>query len=141
MARKFIKAPELLSFVDAKVHQHYSFFRLKIFLILNCCDSNYIQSISQEEIYPWCSQCFIESTVNALQTPMINASMVICLLSASWCAFLPSFPVFSHIVSLRFSATGILGESTTLLVGLVELQNLWRKVWLIRAVKYFTAQM
>ncbi|PIA59734.1 hypothetical protein AQUCO_00400557v1 [Aquilegia coerulea] len=40
IARKFIKDPELLSFIDA--------------------------------------ECFIVSTVNALQTPMINASMVLC---------------------------------------------------------------
>ncbi|PKA52290.1 Prolycopene isomerase 2, chloroplastic [Apostasia shenzhenica] len=40
IARKFIKDPKLLSFIDA--------------------------------------ECFIVSTVNALQTPMINASMVLC---------------------------------------------------------------
>ncbi|XP_020268387.1 prolycopene isomerase, chloroplastic [Asparagus officinalis] len=40
IARKFIKDPQLLSFIDA--------------------------------------ECFIVSTVNALQTPMINASMVLC---------------------------------------------------------------
>ncbi|WOL10884.1 prolycopene isomerase 1, chloroplastic [Canna indica] len=40
IARKYIKDPELLSFIDA--------------------------------------ECFIVSTVNALQTPMINASMVLC---------------------------------------------------------------
>ncbi|CAI9097540.1 OLC1v1033995C3 [Oldenlandia corymbosa var. corymbosa] len=40
IARKFIKDPELLSFIDA--------------------------------------ECFIVSTVNALRTPMINASMVLC---------------------------------------------------------------
>lgn len=40
IARKFIKDPQLLSFIDA--------------------------------------ECFIVSTINALQTPMINASMVLC---------------------------------------------------------------
>ncbi|CAL5435803.1 unnamed protein product [Camellia sinensis] len=63
IARKFIKDPELLSFIDA--------------------------------------ECFIVSTVNALQTPMINASM--------------------------FYVTGVLGESTTLFMGVGGIAKLLAK--------------
>lgn len=123
IARKFIKDPELLSFIDAEVGWHYPFPRLKIFLIQKLLGSKYHMLISQEEIYSCRLQCFIVSTVNALQTPMINASMVICLIFASWPPSLCSFSVFFIYCFLRFFVTGILGESTTLLAGLVELPS------------------
>ena len=77
IARKFIKDPQLLSFIDAEVG----------WLLFN-------QNFLGHWLLVWpigwpgwglitnffFSQCFIVSTINALQTPMINASMVIYFL-------------------------------------------------------------
>lgn len=69
-------------------------------------------------------QCFIVSTVNALQTPMINASMVIVYIIFLAALYLIlSFFFFSYIASTRFYVTDILVELTTLLAELVELQS------------------
>ncbi|THG20647.1 hypothetical protein TEA_001003 [Camellia sinensis var. sinensis] len=67
IARKFIKDPELLSFIDA--------------------------------------ECFIVSTVNALQTPMINASMVLC---------------DRHFGGINYPVYGVGGIAKSLAKGLVE---------------------
>lgn len=67
IARKFIKDPELLSFIDA--------------------------------------ECFIVSTVNALQTPMINASMVLC---------------DRHFGGINYPVGGVGGIAKSLAKGLVD---------------------
>lgn len=67
IARKFIKDPQLLSFIDA--------------------------------------ECFIVSTVNALQTPMINASMVLC---------------DRHFGGINYPVGGVGGISKSLAKGLVD---------------------
>ncbi|XP_071741804.1 prolycopene isomerase, chloroplastic [Rutidosis leptorrhynchoides] len=67
IARKFIKDPEVLSFIDA--------------------------------------ECFIVSTVNALQTPMINASMVLC---------------DRHYGGINYPVGGVGGIAKSLTKGLVE---------------------
>ncbi|KAK1271975.1 hypothetical protein QJS04_geneDACA012927 [Acorus gramineus] len=67
IARKFIKDPQLLSFIDA--------------------------------------ECFIVSTVNALQTPMINASMVLC---------------DRHFGGINYPVGGVGGIATSLAKGLVD---------------------
>ncbi|KAL9235951.1 hypothetical protein vseg_010669 [Gypsophila vaccaria] len=67
IARKYIKDPELLSFIDA--------------------------------------ECFIVSTVNALQTPMINASMVLC---------------DRHFGGINYPVGGVGGIAKSLAQGLVD---------------------
>ncbi|KAI4300611.1 hypothetical protein L6164_033967 [Bauhinia variegata] len=67
IARKYIKDPRLLSFIDA--------------------------------------ECFIVSTVNALQTPMINASMVLC---------------DRHFGGINYPVGGIGGIAKSLAKGLVD---------------------
>ncbi|KAG0497554.1 hypothetical protein HPP92_002245 [Vanilla planifolia] len=67
IARKFIKDPQLLSFIDA--------------------------------------ECFIVSTVNALRTPMINASMVLC---------------DRHFGGINYPVGGIGGIAKSLANGLVD---------------------
>ncbi|KAJ0974148.1 hypothetical protein J5N97_016113 [Dioscorea zingiberensis] len=67
IARKYIKDPQLLSFIDA--------------------------------------ECFIVSTVNALQTPMINASMVLC---------------DRHYGGINYPVGGVGGIAKALANGLVE---------------------
>ncbi|XP_038985465.1 prolycopene isomerase 1, chloroplastic isoform X1 [Phoenix dactylifera] len=67
IARKFIKDPQLLSFIDA--------------------------------------ECFIVSTVNALHTPMINASMVLC---------------DRHFGGINYPVGGVGGIAKALANGLVE---------------------
>ncbi|CAL9149289.1 unnamed protein product [Musa hybrid cultivar] len=67
IARKFIKDPQLLSFIDA--------------------------------------ECFIVSTVNALQTPMINASMVLC---------------DRHFGGINYPIGGVGGIAKALANGLVD---------------------
>ncbi|KAL8129458.1 hypothetical protein V2J09_018613 [Rumex salicifolius] len=67
IARKFIKDPELLSFIDA--------------------------------------ECFIVSTVNALQTPMINAAMVLC---------------DRHFGGINYPVGGVGGIAKNLAQGLFE---------------------
>lgn len=67
IARKFIKDPQLLSFIDA--------------------------------------ECFIVSTVNALQTPMINASMVLC---------------DRHYGGINYPVGGVGGIAKSLARGLVD---------------------
>lgn len=67
IARKFIKDPQLLSFIDA--------------------------------------ECFIVSTVNALQTPMINASMVLC---------------DRHYGGINYPVGGVGGIAKSLAKGLVD---------------------
>ncbi|KAG5556337.1 hypothetical protein RHGRI_006814 [Rhododendron griersonianum] len=67
IARKFIKDPELLSFIDA--------------------------------------ECFIVSTVNAAQTPMINASMVLC---------------DRHFGGINYPVGGVGGIAKSLAKGLVD---------------------
>ncbi|RVW89707.1 Prolycopene isomerase, chloroplastic [Vitis vinifera] len=67
IARKYIKDPQLLSFIDA--------------------------------------ECFIVSTVNALQTPMINASMVLC---------------DRHFGGINYPVGGVGGIAKSLAKGLVE---------------------
>lgn len=82
LARKYIKDPRLLSFIDAEVSLENWFskdfcWRLSIV---------YLETIGLLFPTPYVSpdislcvvilQCFIVSTVNALQTPMINAAMV-----------------------------------------------------------------
>ncbi|KAJ4840086.1 hypothetical protein Tsubulata_009902 [Turnera subulata] len=67
IARKYIKDPELLSFIDA--------------------------------------ECFIVSTVNALQTPMINASMVLC---------------DRHFGGINYPVGGVGGIAKSLAKGLVD---------------------
>lgn len=67
IARKFIKDPKLLSFIDA--------------------------------------ECFIVSTVNALQTPMINASMVLC---------------DRHFGGINYPVGGVGGIAKALANGLVD---------------------
>ncbi|KAM7499988.1 hypothetical protein LguiA_024402 [Lonicera macranthoides] len=67
IARKFIKDPEVLSFIDA--------------------------------------ECFIVSTVNALQTPMINASMVLC---------------DRHFGGINYPVGGVGGIAKSLAKGLVD---------------------
>ncbi|XP_052198796.1 prolycopene isomerase, chloroplastic [Diospyros lotus] len=67
IARKFIKDPELLSFIDA--------------------------------------ECFIVSTVNALQTPMINAGMVLC---------------DRHFGGINYPVGGVGGIAKSLAKGLVD---------------------
>ncbi|KAI8562816.1 hypothetical protein RHMOL_Rhmol03G0064400 [Rhododendron molle] len=67
IARKFIKDPELLSFIDA--------------------------------------ECFIVSTVNAVQTPMINASMVLC---------------DRHFGGINYPVGGVGGIAKSLAKGLVD---------------------
>ena len=66
-------------------------------------------------------QCFIVSTVNALKTPMINASMVTCL-SRFGCFFFFLLWI-SYTAYGRFCVTDTMGELTILLVGLVGSQN------------------
>ncbi|KAJ4755885.1 hypothetical protein LUZ62_090290 [Rhynchospora pubera] len=68
IARKYIKDPELLSFIDA--------------------------------------ECFIVSTVNALQTPMINASMVLC---------------DRHFGGINYPVGGVGGIAEALANGLVNM--------------------
>ncbi|XP_010553409.1 PREDICTED: prolycopene isomerase, chloroplastic [Tarenaya hassleriana] len=67
IARKYIKDPQLLSFIDA--------------------------------------ECFIVSTVNALKTPMINASMVLC---------------DRHYGGINYPAGGVGGIAKSLAKGLVQ---------------------
>ncbi|XP_015577818.1 prolycopene isomerase, chloroplastic isoform X1 [Ricinus communis] len=67
VARKYIKDPELLSFIDA--------------------------------------ECFIVSTVNALQTPMINAAMVLC---------------DRHFGGINYPVGGVGGIAKSLVNGLVD---------------------
>ncbi|WCJ34141.1 Prolycopene isomerase chloroplastic [Euphorbia peplus] len=67
IARKYIKDPELLSFIDA--------------------------------------ECFIVSTVNALQTPMINASMVLC---------------DRHFGGINYPVGGVGGIAKSLAKGLLD---------------------
>ncbi|GAU44480.1 hypothetical protein TSUD_24560 [Trifolium subterraneum] len=67
IARKYIKDPQLLSFIDA--------------------------------------ECFIVSTVNALQTPMINASMVLC---------------DRHFGGINYPLGGVGGIAKSLAKGLVD---------------------
>ncbi|XP_072982322.1 prolycopene isomerase, chloroplastic [Typha latifolia] len=67
IARKFIRDPQLLSFIDA--------------------------------------ECFIVSTVNALQTPMINASMVLC---------------DRHFGGINYPVGGVGGIAKSLATGLVD---------------------
>ncbi|XP_038720332.1 prolycopene isomerase, chloroplastic isoform X2 [Tripterygium wilfordii] len=67
IARKYIKDPELLSFIDA--------------------------------------ECFIVSTVNALQTPMINASMVLC---------------DRHFGGINYPVGGVGGIAKSLAKGLID---------------------
>ncbi|XP_031274353.1 prolycopene isomerase, chloroplastic-like [Pistacia vera] len=67
IARKYIKDPQLLSFIDA--------------------------------------ECFIVSTVNALQTPMINASMVLC---------------DRHFGGINYPVGGVGGIAKALANGLVD---------------------
>ncbi|XP_068635395.1 prolycopene isomerase 1, chloroplastic [Aristolochia californica] len=67
IARKFIKDPQLLSFIDA--------------------------------------ECFIVSTVNALQTPMINASVVLC---------------DRHYGGINYPVGGVGGIAKSLAKGLVD---------------------
>ncbi|KAF5180293.1 Carotene isomerase [Thalictrum thalictroides] len=67
IARKFIKDPELLSFIDA--------------------------------------ECFIVSTVNALHTPMINASMVLC---------------DRHFGGINYPVGGVGGIAKSLAKGLLD---------------------
>ncbi|KAA8516839.1 hypothetical protein F0562_017343 [Nyssa sinensis] len=67
IARKFIKDPQLLSFIDA--------------------------------------ECFIVSTVNALQTPMINAGMVLC---------------DRHFGGVNYPVGGVGGIAKSLAKGLVD---------------------
>ncbi|KAF9592613.1 hypothetical protein IFM89_016261 [Coptis chinensis] len=67
IARKFIKDPEVLSFIDA--------------------------------------ECFIVSTVNALQTPMINASMVLC---------------DRHFGGINYPVGGVGGIAKSLAKGLID---------------------
>ncbi|KAH0913545.1 hypothetical protein HID58_036866 [Brassica napus] len=67
IARKYIKDPQLLSFIDA--------------------------------------ECFIVSTVNALQTPMINASMVLC---------------DRHYGGINYPVGGVGGIARSLAGGLVD---------------------
>ncbi|XP_047311355.1 prolycopene isomerase, chloroplastic [Impatiens glandulifera] len=67
IARKYLKDPELLSFIDA--------------------------------------ECFIVSTVNALQTPMINASMVLC---------------DRHFGGINYPVGGVGGIAKSLAEGLVN---------------------
>ncbi|XP_056842461.1 prolycopene isomerase, chloroplastic isoform X2 [Raphanus sativus] len=67
IARKYIKDPQLLSFIDA--------------------------------------ECFIVSTVNALQTPMINASMVLC---------------DRHYGGINYPVGGVGGIARSLAEGLVD---------------------
>ncbi|KAK6944152.1 Amine oxidase [Dillenia turbinata] len=67
IARKFIKDPEVLSFIDA--------------------------------------ECFIVSTVNALQTPMINAGMVLC---------------DRHFGGINYPVGGVGGIAKSLAKGLVD---------------------
>lgn len=70
IARKYIKDPQLLSFIDA--------------------------------------ECFIVSTVNALQTPMINASMVLC---------------DRHFGGINYPVGGVGGIAKSLAKGLVDQGN------------------
>lgn len=66
IARKYIKDPQLLSFIDAEVSKkNVLWFKLTVYFTQFC-----------KQAYFFFLQCFIVSTVNALQTPMINASMV-----------------------------------------------------------------
>ncbi|CAK8571266.1 unnamed protein product [Lathyrus sativus] len=67
IARKYIKDPQLLSFIDA--------------------------------------ECFIVSTVNALQTPMINASMVLC---------------DRHFGGINYPVGGVGGIAKSLAKGLID---------------------
>ncbi|GLT88394.1 hypothetical protein SLE2022_064210 [Rubroshorea leprosula] len=67
IARKYIKDPQLLSFIDA--------------------------------------ECFIVSTVNALQTPMINASMVLC---------------DRHFGGINYPVGGVGGIAMSLAKGLID---------------------
>ncbi|GMJ12004.1 carotenoid isomerase, CAROTENOID AND CHLOROPLAST REGULATION 2 [Hibiscus trionum] len=67
IARKYIKDPNLLSFIDA--------------------------------------ECFIVSTVNALRTPMINASMVLC---------------DRHFGGINYPVGGVGGIATSLAEGLID---------------------
>jgi prolycopene isomerase len=52
-----------------------------------------------------CLQCFIVSTVNALQTPMINASMVLC---------------DRHYGGINYPVGGVGGIAKSLAEGLVD---------------------
>lgn len=139
IARKYIKDPELLSFIDAEV-QHPSFVLIRSCNILIAKKFQPDWRISR--IIPLrCLQCFIVSTVNALQTPMINASMVRLLVGCL--PFLPlAVALLPHVpLCTRYFVTGILGVLTILLVALVELQSPWQMGWLNMAVIYNTGQM
>lgn len=97
IARKYIKDPQLLSFIDAEVWQSHSHEHIKHssnFIVFRI----YIRPIHNLRGNFPCGflQCFIVSTVNALQTPMINASMVsISSIFKLFCAYW--YFVFSHI--------------------------------------------
>jgi len=88
-----------------------------------------------------CLQCFIVSTVNALQTPMINASMVGFLFLHLVSTRVTLYFIFSYVFKDRFYVTGTMEELTTRLVELVGLPSLWQKGLLIKAVKYNTRLM
>lgn len=85
----------MLRWVDIILFPDWRFSLFKSFWV-----PNYPMLISHEEICLWHLQCFIVSTVNAAQTPMINASMVISLIFASGFPSLCSISVFSYYVSV-----------------------------------------
>ena len=72
IARKYMKDPQLLSFIDAEVQYSNST------PSFDFISFGYLQSltVSKDVLSVVFLQCFIVSTVNALQTPMINAAMV-----------------------------------------------------------------
>lgn len=79
----------------------------------------------------FCLQCFIVSTVNALQTPMINASMVGFLFWAFWCLLHVSLSVQflsvqgqvlcdRHYGGINYPVGGVGGIARSLAGGLVD---------------------
>lgn len=114
IARKYIKDPQLLSFIDAEVYL--------FFITLSTMNSN-VQF--RTNVYGF--QCFIVSTVNALQTPMINAS-VVRLPSFCISVCINHFGVQFHAGGFRFCVTDIMEVLTTLWAELVELRRHWQKV-------------
>lgn len=98
IARKFIKDPEVLSFIDAEVGWHYSYcFWIQLGHIFLGKHATYFD-ILRTILFMVFLQCFIVSTVNALQTPMINASMVIFYIFFLAALYLILSIIFSHIL-------------------------------------------
>ncbi|PWA98413.1 carotenoid isomerase [Artemisia annua] len=116
IARNFIKDPEVLSFIDAEVtivvilfSNHKSLEILvteKSVLGSNPIRFDPLSTRPYSPLFPTLPpRCFIVSTVNALQTPMINAGMVLC---------------DRHYGGINYPVGGVGGIAKSLAKGLVD---------------------